>query len=170
MNVIHLTVAIAMMYSATQITQPREPIAQYLMRRGASKARATAVSKQIRAAAKRHDVDPALLTAIVTTENPLLKSTARSRAGATGLMQIMPLWRREYSASCGTKLTDDRTNLCVGIKIYQQNLAKRKSLVGALLAYNGCRSRTAKCGRYATIVLRHRAAVAKLITDTAGTG
>ena len=152
-------------------TQARtEPIAEYLMRHGATERRAHQVAKHIHAEAARHRIDPALVAAIVTVENPLLSPTARSRAGALGLMQVIPKYTKPYQRRCGRALTDDRTNLCIGIQIYQKNLEVRKTVVGALLGYNGCRSRTAKCGRYATIVLRHRAAVAQLITDTAGTG
>jgi soluble lytic murein transglycosylase-like protein len=45
--------------------------------------------KQIDAAAKAHKIDPALIHAVISAEsgyNPI----ARSRAGAAGLMQLMP--------------------------------------------------------------------------------
>lgn len=145
---------------------PREPIAQFLMNRGASKERALVVSQHIRQQAATHRFDPALLAAIVSVENPLLRPKAKSSAGATGIMQVMPSSARPYLRRCGTQLADDKTNLCIGIKIFRQKLAERKTTELALLGYNGCRSSRAPCGRYASIVLRRRAEVARLLNQS----
>lgn len=53
--------------------------------------------KDIQAAAKEHNVDPALIHAVISAEsgyNPF----ARSRQGAAGLMQLMPETARRFGA------------------------------------------------------------------------
>jgi soluble lytic murein transglycosylase-like protein len=53
--------------------------------------------KDIESAAKTHNIDPALIHAVISAEsgyNPL----ARSRAGAAGLMQLMPETARRFGA------------------------------------------------------------------------
>lgn len=55
-------------------------------------------AKVIMSAAKVHNVDPALIHAVISAEsgyNPF----ARSRAGAAGLMQLMPETARRFGAS-----------------------------------------------------------------------
>lgn len=165
MTVIHAGMALLLWASAPQDRPPHTPIAQYLVRRGAPPARAETVAQHIVRASREHRMDIALLTALVTVENPTLRASARSTAGAVGLMQVMPFWRRTYSRKCGAQLTDDRTSLCMGIAIFQSSLAQRKTTYRALLSYNGCRNAAAPCGRYPTIVLRHRKAVAQLLAS-----
>jgi soluble lytic murein transglycosylase-like protein len=125
------------------------------------------VSRHIVAQAARHDVSPALVAAIVSVENPALRPTATSSAGARGLMQVMPFWTQTaYGARCGRNLRDDVTNLCLGIHVLQHQLTARRTLRGALLAYNGCPSSTAPCGRYARIVLaRYQTLTARIERD-----
>lgn len=160
------TIAFAVLMSAVAVLPPREPIAQYLMKRGATKERAVAVSNHIRSQAETHRFDVALLAAMVSVENPTLKPAARSRAGAVGLMQVMPSSARPYTRTCGKRLADDQTSLCLGIKIYRQKLAERKTRERALLGYNGCRSARSACGKYAAIVLKRRAELLRLLDET----
>lgn len=136
-----------------------ERVRQHLMHYGAPADRAAPVADALLSAAKEHDVDLALLTAIVTVENPTLKSAAKSRAGAVGLMQVMPFWKRDRVARrrCGgTDLTNDAVNLCFGIHVLKFTMRSRRTLPGALLYYNGCRSFRAACGAYPQTVLRRR--------------
>ena len=69
-------------------------------------------AKHIRAAAKANRLDPALLHAVISAEsgyNPF----ARSRRGATGLMQLMPDTARRYGAR---NLLDPAQNIHAGAR------------------------------------------------------
>lgn len=93
----------------------------------------TPFSAEIQAAAQKHGVDPALLTALVRQESNF-NPNARSPAGATGLTQLMP----GTAASLGvTDATDPAQALDGGAKYLKQQLDafggdERK----ALAAYN----------------------------------
>ncbi len=128
--------------------------------------------------AYRRRVPPALVLGVMLTENDQLKSTARSRQGAIGLMQIHPgPWRSALGELFGRNLRNDTTNLRYGIYILS-HFAKRTARSGtgvgvpatasvaadtqatpwrtALLRYNGCvRGRnTPGCGSYPELVRR----------------
>jgi soluble lytic murein transglycosylase-like protein len=116
--------------------------------------------------AYRRQVPPALVLGIMLTENDEVKSTARSRQGALGLMQIHPgPWRPALGELFGTNLRNDTTNLRYGIYILSF-LAKRSatrpapdssaSWRSALLRYNGCvrGTNTPNCHRYPDVVKR----------------
>lgn len=114
--------------------------------------------------AYRRQMPPALVLGVMLTENDELKSTARSRQGAIGLMQIHPgPWRSSLGPLFGRNLRNDTTNLRYGIFILS-HLARRVAARAprdssthwrtALLRYNGCvRGRNTRgCGRYPDIV------------------
>jgi soluble lytic murein transglycosylase-like protein len=116
--------------------------------------------------AYRRQVPPALVLGVMLTENDEIKSTARSRQGAVGLMQIHPRpWRPALGKLFGTNLRNDTTNLRYGIFILS-HLAKRVANVPrsdtsggwrtALLRYNGCvrGTNTRDCHRYPDVVRR----------------
>lgn len=116
--------------------------------------------------AYRRRVPPALVLGVLLTENDELKSTARSRQGAVGLMQIHPgPWRSALGDLFGRNLRNDTTNLRYGIYILS-HFAKRTIQRAvddsglhwrtALLRYNGCvRGRNTKdCNRYPDMVRR----------------
>jgi len=112
--------------------------------------------------AYRRRVPPALVLGVLLTENDELKSTARSRQGAIGLMQIHPgPWRPALGELFGTNLRNDTTNLRYGIYILG-HFAKRSAAVQdtswrvALLRYNGCSrgTHTPDCGKYPEMVRR----------------
>ncbi len=113
----------------------------------------------------RRQVPPALVLGVMLTENDELKSTARSRQGAIGLMQIHPgPWRPALGKLFGRNLRNDTTNLRYGVFILShvsRQSAKRSADSGthwrsALLRYNGCvrGSNTRDCFRYPDIVRR----------------
>lgn len=115
--------------------------------------------------AYRRQVPPALVLGVMLTENDELKSTARSRQGALGLMQIHPgPWRRSLGELFGWNLRNDTTNLRYGIYILShltQRSAARSSdsavlWRSALLRYNGCvtGTNTPDCHRYPDVVKR----------------
>jgi soluble lytic murein transglycosylase-like protein len=83
-------------------------------------------------------------------ENATLISRSRSRAGATGVMQVMPRWKRDIH-ECGDDLHEVRVNVCFGTRILRIALDQSTSVRQALLRYNGC-VRAARCHRYASAV------------------
>jgi soluble lytic murein transglycosylase-like protein len=111
--------------------------------------------------AYRRQVPPALVLGVLLTENDELKSTARSRQGALGLMQIHPgPWRSALGEIFGRNLRNDTTNLRYGVYILSY-LSRRAGADSAqwrtaLLRYNGClRGRnTRDCFRYPDVVRR----------------
>lgn len=129
-------------------------------------ARALALADVAVREAYRRQVPPALVLGVMLTENDELKSTARSRQGAIGLMQIHPgPWRPALGELFGRNLRNDTTNLRYGIYILS-HFAKRSTQrlqhdTGttwrtALLRYNGCvrGTNTRDCHRYPDIVRR----------------
>lgn len=129
-------------------------------------ARALALADVAVREAYRRQVPPALVLGVMLTENDEIKSTARSRQGAVGLMQIHPRpWRPSLGRLFGTNLRNDTTNLRYGIFILS-HLAKRVESqppidIGsgwrtALLRYNGCvrGTNTPDCHRYPDVVRR----------------
>lgn len=125
--------------------------------------------------AYRRQVPPALVLGVLLTENTELKSTARSRQGALGLMQIHPgPWRSALGDLFGRNLRNDTTNLRYGVYILS-HVARRASgseeaepWRTALLRYNGCvRGKNTKdCKTYPDVV--RRKVLSKARTTCAG--
>lgn len=128
-------------------------------------ARAYALADVAVREAYRRRVPPALVLGVMLTENDEIKSTARSRQGALGLMQIHPgPWRASLGQLFGTNLRNDTTNLRYGIYILS-HLSRRTprgsidagtTWETALLRYNGCvrGSNTPDCRKYPEVVRR----------------
>ena len=92
--------------------------------------------KNIHYEAKRAELHPELVLAIIDVESRFDRF-AISRAGAMGLMQIMPFWLKEIGRP-GDNLFDIRTNLRMGCTILKYYLQKEKGdLTRALARYNG---------------------------------
>ena len=118
--------------------------------------------------AYRRRIPPALVFGVMMVENRNLKSSARSNAGAVGLMQIDPTaWVRSLGKRFGTNLRNDETNLRYGVFILSHLLYDSDddnvpadsanvhgSLRKGLLRYNGCvrGTNTKNCFRYPEIV------------------
>ncbi len=85
----------------------------------------------IAAAATAHGVDPRLIHAVVEAESNY-QATARSRRGATGLMQLMPGTARQYAVR---NPFDPAANLEAGVR-HLKGLLARFELPVALAAYN----------------------------------
>lgn len=91
------------------------------------------VEKLVREAADRHNVDPALVRAVIETEsnwNP----AAYSRKGAGGLMQLIPTTAQRFGAN---DVFNPQQNIDAGVK-YLKSLLERYNgnLDLALAAYN----------------------------------
>ena len=92
--------------------------------------------RMIHAAATRANLPPELVLAVIEVESHFDRF-AISRAGAQGMMQVMPFWKNEIGRR-EDNLTDNRTNLEYGCRILQFYLQREDGdLHRALAAYNG---------------------------------
>jgi soluble lytic murein transglycosylase-like protein len=90
----------------------------------------------VRYEALRAGLDPHLVLAVIDVESRFRKY-AVSKAGARGLMQVMPFWVRELGTP-GQNLFHERTNLRYGCTILRHYLDReRGNLSNALGRYNG---------------------------------
>lgn len=116
-------------------------------------------------------VPPALILGVMLTENDVLKSSARSKVGALGLMQVNPRPWRSLRSRFGSDLRDDKTNLKYGVFILGHLLRKpaadsaslTESWRLGLLRYNGCvsGSNTPSCHSYPDAVRKQVEQVAQ---------
>ncbi|HEU4565684.1 MAG TPA: transglycosylase SLT domain-containing protein [Gemmatimonadaceae bacterium] len=125
-------------------------VTDLLVANGAPAARAKPVAAAIMKYARLRSLDPLLIVGIIGVENATLVRRSRSRAGATGVMQVMPSWKRDIR-DCGTDLHDVNVNVCFGTRILQIAISETKTLREALLRYNGC-VRAPGCHTYASAV------------------
>jgi soluble lytic murein transglycosylase-like protein len=88
----------------------------------------------ILSAARRHEVDPLLVQAVIRAESNF-DPRARSRRGARGLMQLMPSTLRQYAVD---NPYDPAANIDAGTR-HLRGLLDRFELKGALAAYNAGR-------------------------------
>jgi soluble lytic murein transglycosylase-like protein len=90
----------------------------------------------VRYEALRAGLDPQLVLALIEVESQFRKY-AVSRAGARGLMQVMPFWLKEIGAP-GQDLFPERTNLRYGCTILRYYIDREHgNLYNALGRYNG---------------------------------
>lgn len=89
--------------------------------------------------ARRAGVSTSLAIAVSHVENHSGDSLAVSRAGATGIMQVLPsFWQHAFEPECGCgSLLNRRRNACVGVRVLQLHLKRFRSVDKALRAYNG---------------------------------
>ncbi len=89
---------------------------------------------------RRADLPPELVLAVIHTES-LFDRFAISRAGARGLMQIMPFWLNEIGRG-EDNLFNVETNLRFGCTILRHYIDKERGDIGRALArYNGSRGK-----------------------------
>lgn len=92
--------------------------------------------RQIHFEATRAELYPELVLAVIDVESNFNRF-AISKAGAQGLMQVMPFWLKEIGKP-NDNLFDVRTNLRMGCTILKYYLKKEKGdLTRALARYNG---------------------------------
>jgi len=90
----------------------------------------------VRYEALRAGLDPQLVLALIDVESQFRKY-AVSRAGARGLMQVMPFWMKELGTP-GQDLFPERINLRYGCTILRYYLDREHgNLYNALGRYNG---------------------------------
>lgn len=114
---------------------PRRPAERRpVSRRSTTYERAGRYDDLLHEAGDKYNVDPTLLKAIMSQEsggNP----RAISRAGARGLMQVMPSNFRNTGV---TDWTDPRQNIMAGAQIFAENMQRSRGNVAlALRYYNG---------------------------------
>lgn len=85
--------------------------------------------------AKQHQLDPELVHALIAVESGY-NVRAVSRAGALGLMQVLPKTARDYGIEDPEALFDPETNLRTGSKHLRRLLTRYRNISHALMAYN----------------------------------
>ena len=161
------TVANAVISLGTpQFLHDREAFVMDLLRTGkVSVPRARQLADVAVREAYTRKIPPALVLGVMLTENDELKSSARSKVGAVGLMQIAPKpWRGALGEKFGRNLHTDSTNLKYGIYILGWVAGKAAGTEQdreatwrkALLQYNGCvhGTNTRDCRSYPDVVKR----------------
>ena len=150
-----LIAAILFAIEATQVNAVLSP--------RAAKARIPIVTQLIVKYSNVVRLDPVMVAAIVSIENPRLVPAARGGANV-GIMQVHPAWlrRTDWQRECGSDLTNVETNICFGTKVLRAHLDEHDELTKGLLAYNGCK--TTKCRGYATKVLARRDAARRAVS------
>jgi soluble lytic murein transglycosylase-like protein len=99
------------------------------------------LTQQIFAEARRADIPPGLVFAVIDVESDFNRF-AISPVGARGLMQIMPFWQEEIGRP-EDNLFRPRTNLRYGCTILRHYLDREGGdILKALAAYNGSTGRT----------------------------
>ncbi len=91
-------------------------------------------------AARAEGLDPQLVLAVIDIESNFNRN-ALSHAGAQGLMQVMPFWKKELGDE-SDDLFNPITSLRYGCKILRYYLDRYPNAVEALAAYNGSHGRT----------------------------
>jgi soluble lytic murein transglycosylase-like protein len=100
----------------------------------------TLILKSVYREANRQTLDPDLVLSVMQVESAFDRF-AVSSAGAQGLMQVMPFWRKEIGRP-HDNLTHIETNVRYGTTILAHYLTvSRGDLVDALARYNGSRGR-----------------------------
>jgi soluble lytic murein transglycosylase-like protein len=90
----------------------------------------------VRYESMRAGLDPHLVLAVIDVESKFRKY-AVSKAGARGLMQVMPFWVKELGEP-GQNLFSERVNLRYGCTILRHYLDREKgNVANALARYNG---------------------------------
>ncbi|WP_084632113.1 lytic transglycosylase domain-containing protein [Oceanospirillum maris] len=97
--------------------------------------------RQLHQEAYRHGIMPELILALIEVESHF-RAKVTSSAGAEGLMQVMPFWRKEIGRSTDN-LFDPATNLKYGCAILAYYLKKEHyDVTRALARYNGSLGQT----------------------------
>ena len=112
----------------------------------------------------RHGLDPRLVDAIIRTESSY-RPHAVSRAGAVGLMQLMPATARRY----GVRNRYDPIQNVYGGTAYLADLLRQFDLVRAIAAYNAGEGNVLRYGGVPPFA-ETRAFVGRVLLRYLGTG
>lgn len=155
-------------------TREVQPLERVLLRYRSDPELVRRISLALVREARRVNLEPRLLLAVLLVENPDLNPTARSWVGARGLMQVMPLHRGNWKA-CPGDLEAIESNICYGASIFAHYLRSEGGDVErALLRYNGCvrGTNTPNCHAYPSHVYARagRASILAWLTPMATRG
>lgn len=90
---------------------------------------------------EEHDIDPALVIAMIKRESNYKARAVGDKGNSLGLMQIQPRWHYERMDRLDCPdLLDPYQNVTVGIDILSDLFAKGKPVEWVLMAYNGGRA------------------------------
>lgn len=143
--------------------QAHAPLAKALARRSGNTAVAERVAAAVVREAQRRRVSPSLVAGVLLVENAPMDTTARSRAGALGLMQVMPFHAGGWGCD-SAELRELDANVCHGVGVLQMYLQRNPSVTTALRRYNGCTG----CRRYPARVLRTASSIRReMLTQAA---
>ena len=112
-------------------------------------------TRLVLAEARRQGVPPDLALAVSRVENWGAIPTARSSAGAVGLMQVMPFWTDFVpliQLCSGSSLITPEINVCFGVGILRIYKARYGTWPKALRAYNGSLRLPRAGARYVRLV------------------
>jgi soluble lytic murein transglycosylase-like protein len=99
-----------------------------------------AILEQVQCEAKRLQLPPALVMAVIDVESQFNR-WAVSRAGAVGLMQVMPFWPKRLGMD-NSQLVKIPNNIHIGCTILKYYLQREKGdYTKALARYNGSNGR-----------------------------
>ena len=168
----HLSAKAPVMEAADAAPAPdprRAALADYLSGRyRVAPERARVFVDEAHAAAQAFGVDPLLVLAVMAVESSF-DPAARSVAGATGLMQVVPRFHRDKLAAHGGEaaLLDPRVNALVGTWILKDSLRQAGNLRAGLQRYAGWQDDDEH--RYARRVIAEKARLEKhALTETQG--
>lgn len=99
-----------------------------------SQNQAIKIVESITLSSEKHGVNPVLVFAVASVESKF-KARAKSKAGAVGVMQVMPKIHKKKFA--GRNVYAVETNIDVGVKVLKDFKQQYKTLNLALLGYNG---------------------------------
>lgn len=130
------------------------PLARALVRRDAPPELADRIAEAVVRESRRLRLSPSLVAGVLLVENRRLDTTAVSRAGALGLMQVMPLHAGGWGCE-SDNLRELDANICHGARILKRDVRRSSNLNLALRRYNGCvaSAATPRCRRYPARVL-----------------
>lgn len=131
-----------------------EPLARVLTTYRNDERLARRVATALVREARRANLDPDILLAVLLVENPWIDPGARSSVGARGLMQVMPGHQGKWK-NCPGSLDEIESNICYGAQIFRSYLRQENGRVeAALLRYNGCvrSTNTPNCHAYPSAV------------------
>jgi soluble lytic murein transglycosylase-like protein len=130
------------------------PLARALVRHDASPELADRIAEAVVRESRRLRLSPSLVAGVLLVENRRLDTTAVSRAGALGLMQVMPLHAGGWGCE-SANLREVDANICHGTRILKRDVRRSSNLTVALRRYNGCvaSASTPRCRRYPARVL-----------------